>query len=164
MSHSTGVPAVPRRVVPGGVRDRAHTSQVLVLRDVHHLPMPAAVRRPADGVHEVLTRRRTDHSSVLLMVFLLPADSGEKVSLGVSILELVSGMLVPGVSILVAISVFLLLVANNVPNTSDDIPLLGQQHYELIRAYFTTQITRIRTWSVNLPNVVFSIQSLTEAL
>jgi len=50
-------------------------------------------------------------SGVLLMVFLLPADSGEKVSLGVSIL--------------VAISVFLLLVANNVPNTSDDIPLLG---------------------------------------
>jgi len=51
-------------------------------------------------------------SSVLLMVFLLPADSGEKVSLGVSTL--------------VAISVFLLLVAGNVPDTSDSVPLLGQ--------------------------------------
>ena len=51
-------------------------------------------------------------SGVLLMVFLLPADSGEKVSLGVSIL--------------VAISVFLLLIAGNVPDTSDAVPLLGQ--------------------------------------
>ena len=51
-------------------------------------------------------------SGVLLMVFLLPADSGEKVSLGVSIL--------------VAISVFLLLVAGNVPDTSDAVPLLGR--------------------------------------
>ena len=58
-------------------------------------------------------------SGVLLMVFLLPADSGEKVSLGVSIL--------------VAISVFLLLVANNVPDTSDSVPLLGQTtHSQLI--------------------------------
>ena len=47
-----------------------------------------------------------------MMVFLLPADSGEKVSLGVSIL--------------VAISVFLLLIAKNVPDTSDSVPLLGQ--------------------------------------
>jgi nicotinic acetylcholine receptor, invertebrate len=45
------------------------------------------------------------------MVFLLPAASGEKVSLGVSIL--------------VAISVFLLLVAGNVPDTSDAVPLIG---------------------------------------
>ena len=51
-------------------------------------------------------------SGVLLMIFLLPADSGEKVSLGVSIL--------------VAISVFLLLVAGNVPDTSDAIPIIGK--------------------------------------
>jgi len=50
-------------------------------------------------------------SGLLLMLFLLPADSGEKISLGVSIL--------------VAISVFLLLVAGNVPDTSDSVPLLG---------------------------------------
>ena len=53
-------------------------------------------------------------SGVLLMIFLLPADSGEKVSLGVSIL--------------VAISVFLLLVAGNVPDTSDAIPIIGNLH------------------------------------
>ena len=51
-------------------------------------------------------------SGVLLMIFLLPADSGEKVSLGMSIL--------------VAISVFLLLVAGNVPDTSDAIPIIGE--------------------------------------
>ena len=59
-------------------------------------------------------------SGVLLMIFLLPADSGEKVSLGVSIL--------------VAISVFLLLVAGNVPDTSDAIPIIGKftlQHDEI---------------------------------
>jgi len=64
-------------------------------------------------------------SGVLLMVFLLPADSGEKVSLGVSIL--------------VAISVFLLLIENNVPNTSDAIPLLGQQ-YTYSHIYLPTLI------------------------
>jgi len=51
------------------------------------------------------------------MVFLLPADSGEKVSLGVSIL--------------VAISVFLLLVAGNVPDTSESVPLLGQTTHDV---------------------------------
>ncbi|CAD5119463.1 DgyrCDS8069 [Dimorphilus gyrociliatus] len=50
-------------------------------------------------------------SGVLLMIFLVPAESGEKVSLGVSIL--------------VAISVFLLLVAGNVPDTSDAIPIIA---------------------------------------
>jgi len=61
------------------------------------------------------------------MVFLLPADSGEKVSLGVSIL--------------VAISVFLLLVAGNVPDTSDAVPLLGQcahhHHHRIYNEPFT---------------------------
>ena len=57
-------------------------------------------------------------SGVLLMIFLLPADSGEKVSLGVSIL--------------VAISVFLLLVAGNVPDTSDAIPIIGRSIYHFL--------------------------------
>ena len=51
-------------------------------------------------------------SGVLLLIFLLPPDSGEKVSLGVNVL--------------VAISVFLLLVAQNVPDTSDAVPLIGE--------------------------------------
>ena len=58
------------------------------------------------------------------MIFLLPAQSGEKVSLGVSIL--------------VAISVFLLLVAGNVPDTSDAIPIIGR--YWLVRVHFGSLI------------------------
>ena len=51
-------------------------------------------------------------STILLSIFCLPVQSGEKVSLGVSIL--------------VAISVFLLLVAGNVPDTSDAVPIIGK--------------------------------------
>ena len=50
-------------------------------------------------------------SSVLLMIFLLPAESGEKVSLGVSIL--------------VSFSLFLIIVAEQVPDTSDAVPVMG---------------------------------------
>ena len=51
-------------------------------------------------------------SFVLLMIYLLPAESGEKVSLGVSIL--------------IAMSVFLLIVAEQVPDTSDTVPVIGE--------------------------------------
>ncbi len=56
-------------------------------------------------------------SFVLLMVFLLPAESGEKVSLGVSIL--------------IAFCLFLLIVAEQVPDTSDAVPIMGEfTHYQ----------------------------------
>ena len=51
-------------------------------------------------------------SFVLLMIFLLPAESGEKVSLGVSIL--------------VSFSLFLIIVAEQVPDTSDAVPVMGE--------------------------------------
>ena len=51
-------------------------------------------------------------SFVLLMIFLLPAESGEKVSLGVSIL--------------VSFSLFLIIVAEQVPDTSDAVPVMGK--------------------------------------
>ncbi|ELT95904.1 hypothetical protein CAPTEDRAFT_137949, partial [Capitella teleta] len=51
-------------------------------------------------------------SFVLLLMFLLPAESGEKISLGVSIL--------------VSFSVFLLIVAEKVPDTSDAVPIMGK--------------------------------------
>lgn len=51
-------------------------------------------------------------SFVLLMIFMLPAESGEKVSLGVSIL--------------VSFSVFLIIVAEQVPDTSDAVPVIGE--------------------------------------
>ena len=54
-------------------------------------------------------------SFVLLMIFLLPAESGEKVSLGVSIL--------------VSFSLFLIIVAEQVPDTSDAVPVMGEYTY-----------------------------------
>jgi len=50
-------------------------------------------------------------SLLALLVFYLPPDSGEKVSLGMTVL--------------LSFSVFLLLVAENVPKTSESVPLLG---------------------------------------
>ena len=50
-------------------------------------------------------------SLLAMLVFYLPPDSGEKVSLGITVL--------------LSFSVFLLLVADNVPKTSEDVPLIG---------------------------------------
>ena len=49
-----------------------------------------------------------------LLVFILPVESGEKVSLGVTIL--------------LALVVFLFLVAEALPTTSKSIPLIGKYH------------------------------------
>ena len=54
-------------------------------------------------------------SLLALLVFYLPPDSGEKVSLGITVL--------------LSFSVFLLLVAENVPKTSEFVPLLGKRTY-----------------------------------
>ena len=51
-------------------------------------------------------------STLALLVFYLPPDSGEKVSLGITVL--------------LSFSVFLLLIAENVPKTSDCVPLIGE--------------------------------------
>ena len=51
-------------------------------------------------------------SALALLVFYLPPDSGEKVSLGITVL--------------LSFSVFLLLVAENVPKTSEYVPLIGE--------------------------------------
>nr|XP_006013208.2 PREDICTED: neuronal acetylcholine receptor subunit alpha-7-like [Latimeria chalumnae] len=51
-------------------------------------------------------------STMTLLVFLLPADSGEKISLGITVL--------------LSLTVFMLLVAEIMPATSDSIPLIGQ--------------------------------------
>lgn len=51
-------------------------------------------------------------SILALLVFYLPPDSGEKVSLGITVL--------------LSFSVFLLLIAENVPKTSDYVPLIGR--------------------------------------
>jgi nicotinic acetylcholine receptor len=51
-------------------------------------------------------------SVLVLMVFRLPPESGEKMSLGVTLL--------------LSYSVFLLIVSENVPNTSQAVPVIGK--------------------------------------
>ncbi|XP_056142435.1 neuronal acetylcholine receptor subunit alpha-7-like [Lampris incognitus] len=51
-------------------------------------------------------------SSMTLLVFLLPASSGEKISLGITVL--------------LSLTVFMLMVAEIMPATSDSVPLIGQ--------------------------------------
>uniref|UniRef100_A0A2K6TAE3 Cholinergic receptor nicotinic alpha 7 subunit n=1 Tax=Saimiri boliviensis boliviensis TaxID=39432 RepID=A0A2K6TAE3_SAIBB len=59
-------------------------------------------------------------SALALLVFLLPADSGEKISLGITVL--------------LSLTVFMLLVAEIMPATSDSVPLIDQSRPpELVR-------------------------------
>ena len=53
-------------------------------------------------------------SALTLTGFLLPPDSGEKVTLGLTVL--------------LAFSVFMLLIAENMPPTSEYIPLIGEKY------------------------------------
>ncbi|KFV81537.1 Neuronal acetylcholine receptor subunit alpha-7, partial [Struthio camelus australis] len=77
-----------------------------------------------DVTYTVTMRRRTLYyglnllipcvliSALALLVFLLPADSGEKISLGITVL--------------LSLTVFMLLVAEIMPATSDSVPLIAQ--------------------------------------
>uniref|UniRef100_A0A8C5HTL0 Neuronal acetylcholine receptor subunit alpha-7 n=1 Tax=Gouania willdenowi TaxID=441366 RepID=A0A8C5HTL0_GOUWI len=77
-----------------------------------------------DITYTVVMRRRTLYyglnllipcvliSTLALLVFLLPADSGEKISLGITVL--------------LSLTVFMLLVADIMPATSDSVPLIAQ--------------------------------------
>ncbi|XP_041037663.1 neuronal acetylcholine receptor subunit alpha-7-like isoform X1 [Carcharodon carcharias] len=77
-----------------------------------------------DITFHIMIRRRTLYyalnllipcmllSCMALLVFLLPAESGEKISLGITVL--------------LCLTVFMLLVAEIMPATSDSIPLIGQ--------------------------------------
>nr|XP_046249491.1 neuronal acetylcholine receptor subunit alpha-7a [Scatophagus argus] len=77
-----------------------------------------------DVTFTVVMRRRTLYyglnllipcvliSTLALLVFLLPADSGEKISLGITVL--------------LSLTVFMLLVAEIMPPTSDSVPLIAE--------------------------------------
>ena len=61
-------------------------------------------------------------SVLTLLVFCLPPDSGEKIALGVTVL--------------LAFSVFMLAIAEKMPETSESIPLLGTLHlFYIINCY-----------------------------
>ncbi|XP_031670440.1 neuronal acetylcholine receptor subunit alpha-7 [Oncorhynchus kisutch] len=100
---------------------------------LHHYPpsppgaavLLTACKEPyPDVTFTVTMRRRTLYyglnllipcvliSGLALLVFLLPADSGEKISLGITVL--------------LSLTVFMLLVAEIMPATSDSVPLIGQ--------------------------------------
>ncbi|CAI9612713.1 unnamed protein product [Staurois parvus] len=94
-----------------------------------------------DVTYTVTMRRRTLYyglnllipcvliSGLALLVFLLPADSGEKISLGITVL--------------LSLTVFMLLVAEIMPATSDSVPLIGKSvwfcHYVLGLYHFTVE-------------------------
>ena len=57
-------------------------------------------------------------SALTLLVFCLPPDSGEKIALGITVL--------------LAFSVFMLAVAENLPETSEFVPLISKYKYTLL--------------------------------
>ncbi|ELT87200.1 hypothetical protein CAPTEDRAFT_221893 [Capitella teleta] len=61
-------------------------------------------------------------SSMALLTFMLPPDAGEKISLDDII---TTPKITNGVTILLSLTVFLLLVAETMPPTSDAVPLIG---------------------------------------
>ncbi|EDO42054.1 predicted protein [Nematostella vectensis] len=67
-------------------------------------------------------------ATLTLIKFFLPPESGEKVGLGITVL--------------LAMTVFLLLVAETLPSTSDHIPLLGQY---FVATMFVTAISLVAT-------------------
>uniref|UniRef100_A0A3B4ZCW1 Cholinergic receptor, nicotinic, alpha 7 (neuronal) n=1 Tax=Stegastes partitus TaxID=144197 RepID=A0A3B4ZCW1_9TELE len=89
-----------------------------------------------DVTFTVVMRRRTLYyglnllipcvliSTLALLVFLLPADSGEKISLGITVL--------------LSLTVFMLLVAEIMPATSDSVPLIGKhENMHLVQLLIT---------------------------
>ena len=61
-------------------------------------------------------------STLTVLVFCLPPDSGEKIALGVTVL--------------LAFSVFMLAIAEKMPETSESIPLIGKQHILTVHYLF----------------------------
>jgi nicotinic acetylcholine receptor len=63
-------------------------------------------------------------SALTLLVFCLPPDSGEKIALGITVL--------------LAFSVFMLAVAENLPETSEFVPLISKAKLLLLQFFIIT--------------------------
>ncbi|GIX82469.1 neuronal acetylcholine receptor subunit alpha-10 [Caerostris darwini] len=74
-------------------------------------------------------------SVLTLLVFCLPPDSGEKIALGVTVL--------------LAFSVFMLAIAEKMPETSESIPLLGKYLMSLMKL-IAVFIVKMRSSNVDL--------------
>ncbi|PNI19194.1 CHRNA7 isoform 4, partial [Pan troglodytes] len=84
-------------------------------------------------------------SALALLVFLLPADSGEKISLGITVL--------------LSLTVFMLLVAEIMPATSDSVPLIDQSHpSELVRVVPANEEARGGQGAPGLPAQAAALQ------
>ena len=89
-------------------------------------------------------------STLTVLVFCLPPDSGEKIALGVTVL--------------LAFSVFMLAIAEKMPETSESIPLIGMS---LLRdTYQKTNYNNylIQYKYINQNNVIFSGIYLTSVM
>ncbi|ELT96196.1 hypothetical protein CAPTEDRAFT_131936, partial [Capitella teleta] len=78
-------------------------------------------------------------SSLTLVTFLSPPDQGEKISLGISIL--------------LSFSVFMLQLSENMPKTSETLPLFG---------IYTTFVMLMNTWSVMLTVLILNLHHRNE--
>ncbi len=81
--------------------------------------------------------------SVLIMIgFFLPPDAGEKISLGISVL--------------LAFTVFLLMIADNIPRTSLAIPLMGECTFSSVK--FWNTVWKIHEHHDSFRNILYIIQ------
>uniref|UniRef100_A0A2K6A927 Cholinergic receptor nicotinic alpha 7 subunit n=1 Tax=Mandrillus leucophaeus TaxID=9568 RepID=A0A2K6A927_MANLE len=83
-------------------------------------------------------------SALALLVFLLPADSGEKISLGITVL--------------LSLTVFMLLVAEIMPATSDSVPLIGKARVGLLSQRYGVRVCPGCPSAPRLPAQAASLQ------
>ena len=84
-------------------------------------------------------------STLTVLVFCMPPDSGEKIALGVTVI--------------LAFSVFMLAIAERMPETSESIPLIGNYRGKLRNSFQSVLFPHLRPW---IYMIFSSNQKLTE--
>ena len=84
-------------------------------------------------------------STLILLVFVIPPSSGERLGLGITVI--------------LNMSVYLLVVSDHLPQSSDESPLLGVYYvmmiYEMTIAFILSGVTLwISTWKIDMPKFV----------